>query len=271
LPTPPPESETPLTPSAVSPAAGTLFHEPKLQSAADMRQFALMEEVFLGSGESLKDKIDAFPKFASRQAISKFLVRYEIFRQILEVNGSIVECGVLHGAGLFTFAKLSSIFEPVNHTRKIIGFDTFEGFPGVSDEDRGTGSSSHLSAGGLAGSNLADLERAVTLFDANRNLAHIPKVELVKGDLTVTGPEYVRKNPHLVVSLLYLDMDIYQPTKVALQTFLPRMPKGAIVAFDELNTSTFPGETIALQETIGIANLQLKRHPIDPYISYAIL
>jgi len=248
-----------------------LFHEPKLQSAADMRQFRLMEEVFTNSGESLKDKIDAFPKFASRQAISKFLVRLEIFKQILEVNGSIIECGVLHGAGLFTFAKLSAIFEPVNHTRKIIGFDTFEGFPSVSDEDKGTGSSSHLSSGGLAGSNLTDLEQAVVLFDANRNLSHIPKIELIKGDLTITGPEYVKNNPHLVISLLYLDMDIYQPTKVALQTFLPRMPKGAIVAFDELNTSTFPGETIALQETLGIGSLRLRRHPIDPYISYAVL
>lgn len=248
-----------------------MFHEPKLQSAADMRQFRLMEEVFTNSGESLKDKIDAFPKFASRQAISKFLVRLEIFKQILEVNGSIIECGVLHGAGLFTFAKLSAIFEPVNHTRKIIGFDTFEGFPSVSDEDKGTGSSSHLSSGGLAGSNLTDLEQAVVLFDANRNLSHIPKIELIKGDLTITGPEYVKNNPHLVISLLYLDMDIYQPTKVALQTFLPRMPKGAIVAFDELNTSTFPGETIALQETLGIGSLRLRRHPIDPYISYAVL
>ena len=260
-----------MTAKPDSPTGGTLFHEPKLQSAADLRQFELMETVFASSGESLKDKIDAFAKFASRQAISKFLVRHEIFQQILEVNGSIVECGVLHGAGLFAFAKLSAIFEPVNHTRKIIGFDTFEGFPSVSEQDQGTGSSSHLSSGGLAGSNLADLERAVTLFDANRNLSHIPKVELIKGDLTITGPEYVKNNPHLVISLLYLDMDIYQPTKVALQTFLPRMPKGAIVAFDELNTSTFPGETIALHETLGIGNLRLRRHPIDPYISYAVL
>ena len=249
----------------------SLFHEPKLQSAADLRQFELMEEVFALSGESLKDKIDAFAKFASRQAISKFLVRHEIFKQILEVNGSIVECGVLHGAGLFTFAKLSAIYEPVNHTRKIIGFDTFEGFPSVSEQDLGTGSSSHLERGGLAGSNLAELEHAIALFDANRSLSHIPKVELVKGDLGITGPQYLERNLHLVISLLYLDMDIYQPTKIALQTFLPRMPKGAIIAFDELNTSTFPGETIALQETLGISSLRLRRHPIDPYISYAVL
>jgi hypothetical protein len=249
----------------------TLFHEPTLQSRADFNHFEMMVEVFQASGESLRDKIDAFPKFASRQAMAKFLVRYEIFKQTLDVCGSIVECGVLHGAGLFTFAKLSAIFEPVNHTRKIIGFDTFAGFPSVSDKDTSTGASSHLRAGGLTGSSLQDAQRAVDLFDANRFLSHIPKVELVKGDLALTAPEYVISNPHLIVSLLYLDLDVYEPTKKALEIFLPRMPKGAIVVFDELNTSTFPGETLALMETLGIGRLQLKRMTIDPYISYAVL
>lgn len=251
--------------------AGNLYHEKKLQSASDLKHFELMEQTFNKAGEALKDKIDAFPKYASRQAISKFLARYEIFNRIVNVNGSIVECGVLHGAGLFSFAKFSSIFEPVNHTRKIIGFDTFEGFPSVSDKDLSTGSSSHLEKGGLAGASLSDVQEAVRLYDSNRSLSHIPKIELVQGDLTKTAPDYVASNPHLVVSLLYLDLDLYEPTKVALETFLPRMPRGAIVAFDELNTETFPGETIALQETLGIRSLSLQRLPIDPYISYAVL
>ena len=62
---------------------------------------------------------------------AKFLTKYELFKQILNVNGSIVEAGVLHGGGTLAWAKLSSILEPTNHTRKIIGFDTFEGFPSV--------------------------------------------------------------------------------------------------------------------------------------------
>jgi len=34
-----------------------------------------------------------------------------------------------------TFAQLATIYEPYNHTRKIIGFDTFEGFSKVTDYD----------------------------------------------------------------------------------------------------------------------------------------
>jgi hypothetical protein len=93
----------------------------------------------------------------------------------------------------------------------------------------------------------------------------------VKGDIIKTAPEYLKNNPHLVVSLLYLDLDIYSPTKVALETFLPRMPKGAIIVFDELNTQSFPGETLAVDEVLGLRNLKIEKFTIDPYNHYCIL
>ena len=75
----------------------------------------------------------------------------------------------------------------------------------------------------------------------------------------------------MVVSLLFLDFDLYEPTKVALENFLPRMPKGAILAFDELDNPIWPGETVALFETLGINKLKIRRLDWEPYIGYAIL
>ena len=106
------------------------------------------------------------------------------------------------------------------------------------------------------------------LFDLNRPLNHIPKVELVAGDLTVTAREYIGRNQHLVVALLYLDVDHYEPTRAALEAFVPRMPKGAVIAFDELNTHIFPGETLAVLEALGLRNLRIERFPADPYVSF---
>jgi len=251
--------------------AEPFLREPKNQSPADLSQFALMQRVFQDAGGSLADRIDGFAKFASRQAMAKFLARYEIFKKILHVNGSIIECGVLHGAGLLTWAKLSSIFEPANHVRKIIGFDTFEGFPSISQADAAGGDSSHLKPGGMTGSSLEDVEQAVALYDKNRPLSHIPKIELVKGDLCETAPQYLKSNPHLVVSMLYLDVDLYEPTKAALQTFLPRMPRGAVIVFDELNARMFPGETRAVDDVLGLRNLRLERFPFDSYVSFCVL
>ena len=245
--------------------------ETRKQSQADFDQFDQVEEVFRLGAENICDKIDAFPKYATRQAIAKFLTKYEIFKKILNVNGSIIECGVLHGGGLMAWAKLSSIFEPVNHTRKIVGFDTYEGFSSLSTKDTATGESIHFGDGRMAGSTYDELKKVVELYDLNRALNHIPKVELVKGDILETAPKYIEENPHLVVSLLYLDVVIYEPTKAALEAFVPRMVKGSVIVFDELNADSYPGETLAVDEVLGIRNLKIERFDFDSYVSYAVI
>jgi hypothetical protein len=245
--------------------------EPKNQSANDLEQFNAIESLFNSSGDSVSNKIDAFTKYASRQSIAKFLTKYEIFKRILNVNGSIVEGGVLHGGGTLAWAKLSSILEPTNHTRKIIGFDTFKGFPSVHQNDQHGTDGSLIQVGALKGSTYDDVINAISVYDLNRPLSHISKIELVRGDIAKTCAQYVDNNPHLVVSLLYLDVDLYEPTKILLENFLPRMPKGAVIVFDELNAKIFPGETKAVDEVIGLRNLKIKRFCFDSYVSYAIL
>ena len=109
------------------------------------------------------------------------------------------------------------------------------------------------------------------LYDLNRSIGHVPKIELVSGDAIKTIPAYIKDNPHLIVSLLYLDFDLYEPTKKAIEYFVPRMPKGAIIAFDELNQKQWPGETLALLDTLGINSLEIKRFPFSPALSYAVI
>lgn len=216
------------------------------------------------------EKLSNFPKYVPRQDLTRFLAKYELYKKILNVEGAIVEGGVRFGGGLMTFAQLSAIFEPVNYTRKIIGFDTFSGFPNLTKEDTGS-TSKFAHKGGLAIDSFKDLEKSVSLYDSNRFLGEIPKVQLIKGDVTLTIPKYLKDNSQTVVSLLYLDFDIYKPTKIAIENFIPRMPKGAIIAFDELNSKEWVGETKAVLETIGIRNLRIERFSFNTYMSYAIL
>lgn len=206
---------------------------------------------------------DNFPLFITRQRLAQFLVRHELFKKILNVKGSIVECGVYKGASLMFFAELSSAYEPYALNREIIGFDTFAGFPSVNNKD-----GAYAEVGGLSDVNLETIEKSVKLFDANRPIGHVPKVKLVKGDAVQTIPKYFSDNPHVIVALLYLDFDIYEPTKVALDTILPRMPKGSIIAFDELNEKRWQGETVALLEKLNLNNYELKKFVEEPHISY---
>lgn len=151
------------------------------------------------------------------------------------------------GGGLMTWAQLSAIHEPYNHTRRIVGFDTFAGFPSLAQQDAtaADASLSFAKVGGLAVQGIEDdIRHAVSLYDLNRPLGHIERVELVKGDAQETIPAYLEENKHTVVALLYLDFDLFEPTLAALTTFLPRMPKGAVLVFDELNHKYWPGETL---------------------------
>jgi macrocin-O-methyltransferase TylF-like protien len=229
-----------------------------------------LEDFTAASAFSFVERMMNFPLYTPRQDMARFVAKYEIFKRVLDVHGSVVECGVFFGGGLLTWAQLSAIFEPVNHQRRVIGFDTFEGFSAMTTADEGS-ESAEAHAGGLAINSYDEISRAVELFDRNRPIGHIPKVELVPGDAVQTIPAYVEANPHLLVSLLYLDFDVYEPTLAALEHLVPRMPKGAILAFDELNLRDWPGETVALLETLGVRDLRLERFPFSSTISFAQL
>jgi hypothetical protein len=112
------------------------------------------------------------------------------------------------------------------------------------------------------------LQQAIQLFDTNRFIGHLEKVKLVKGDVTQTLDTYLEENPHTIASLLYLDMDIYAPTRHVLEKMLARVPKGGIVAFDELNMKDFPGETVALLDSLNLNQTPLQRLPFCSRITY---
>lgn len=227
-------------------------------------------DAFEGSGLPLSLRLQNFSRHVRRQDLARFLAKYEIFKQVLPVNGSIAECGVFAGGGIMTWQHCSAILEPYNHSRRIIGFDTFAGFPEVHEKDLASGESEHLHEGALTTSPTIqkEIEGLVALHDRNRPLGHIPKVELVAGDARQSIPAYVAANSHLILSLLYLDFDIYEPTRVALEHLYPRVVKGGIVAFDELNCAEFPGETSALADMFDLKQIELRRFPFEPYISF---
>ena len=122
--------------------------------------------------------------------------------------------------------------------------------------------------GNLGDTDYSEILEVIKIQEANRPINNINKIELIKGDARNTIPAYCEDNPQLIVSLLYLDFDLYEATKVALENFLPRVPIGGIVGFDELNVNMCLGETIALNEVIGINKVRLRKYTFDPHVSY---
>lgn len=247
------------------------LRDPSRQTSREKEYRVEMGEYFSASPGTAYEKLEHFPKFASRQSLSRYLALYEIFKVALPVHGSVVQCGVNHGGSLMWWAHLSSILEPVNLQRRIFGFDTFKGFPSVDRKDRGAAKNAQARPGGYRGGEQSDLERCAELFDRNRFVSHIPKVSLVAGDAVRTIPAFLEKNTELVVSLLHLDFDLYAPTRAAIEGFVPRMPKGAVIVFDELNNAAWPGETVAVRETLQLPRLRIQRFAFEPHLSYCVL
>ncbi len=202
----------------------------------------------------------------SRQSLTSSLFRLKMYEKIINIQGSIIECGVHRGNHFMLFNHLISIYEPYNLNRKVIGFDTFEGFTSISNKDPAQTSEDMFSD-----TSYEELKELLSIHENNKAVPHIHRGELIKGDACQTIPAYVKENPHLVVALLYLDFDLYEPTKTALQYLAPLVPKGGIIAFDELNISQWPGEAQALKEFFNMNDIKIQRMSFEPYACFFVV
>ena len=238
-----------------------------------MNQYSKLSKNFNKSDLSVEKKLENFPNHVHRRDVAMFLNRYEIFKEILPIHGSIIECGVNLGAGLFSWLHFSSILEPYNASRFIIGFDTFSGFKSLDKkkDKHGIYTDKKNFKEFAKRQSIKEIQDSIEIQNNTRPLNDLEKVSLVKGDATKTIPEFIKKNPHTVVSLLHLDFDIYKPTKVALENFLPLMTKGSVIALDGTNSPDGPGETLALLESLNLNKVQIKRNSFDSFLCYLII
>lgn len=223
----------------------SLRHEPeRLQREA-------LEKLYNITELSIFEMFRNFPVFAPRFNIARFLVHYELFKKIVVCPGVIIDLGVFRGASTFTWAKLCEIFCPTDVRKVVYGFDTFEGFPSLSDEDGPVDIKQDVRKGGYFGGDSIekDLRLAQEAMNYDRHLKHMSRIKFIKGDVIKTIPEFVAsKGNGLRIALLNLDLDLYEPTKVALEYFIPLMVRGGIIILDEYAVDTFGGESKAVDE-----------------------
>lgn len=204
--------------------------------------------------------------YMDRKNFATCLTRIRLYDLTRNIQGCIVECGVHRANSFALYHHMAATLDPLLFNKKIIGFDTFEGFTSISEKDPG-----HVIEGGMRDTSFEHIDRIMSLQDRNRLLGHVPTVELVKGDACKKIPEYVEANPWLIVSLLYLDFDIYEPTFAALEHLAPLVPKGGVIAFDELNQRKWEGETIAFKEYFDLNNVNLRKFDFEPHVSYFVV
>jgi len=218
---------------------------------------------------STREKLENFPNWVRHRDLARFLYKAELYRSIINVPGVIFECGVLFGGSLATWLHLGEIYEPVNYGRRVYGFDTFEGFPEITIEDKPVNPKyPELYQKGTYSSEKAEkhILELFPLIDKTRKIPQISRIRLVKGDVCSTVPQLLKDDKSILISMLYLDIDLYKPTFEVIQACLPRMCKGSIVCIDELCYEDWPGETQAVYDALKINDLKIERSPIVPNI-----
>jgi hypothetical protein len=194
----------------------------------------------------------------------------DLYRRIINVNGVAIEFGTHWGRNIALFDSFRGIYEPFNYNRKIVGFDTFSGFPSVDAKD---GKSDIITERAFSTTENCDqyLTKVLEYHEQESPLSHIKKFEIIKGIATKTIKQYFANNPETIVALAYFDFDIYPPTKVGLEALRNHVTKGSVIGFDELNFHDYPGETLAFKEVFDLDRYQIRRSPLNPTASFIII
>jgi len=207
--------------------------------------------------------------FVNRQSLSRILYMDELYQKVIGIPGSIMEFGVRWGQNMSLWTNMRGIYEPFNYTRKIIGFDTFDGFVGTSEKD-GAGEIIKEGSYNVTEGYKDYLNRVLCEHEKNCPISHIVKAYTVKGDVSKTLPKYLKENPHTIVSLAYFDFDIYAPTIKSLELIYDLIPIGGVIAFDELNHPMFPGETRAVKDFFDGLGIGLQRSKYSTVQAFVI-
>lgn len=185
----------------------------------------------ISTPRSLFDSFHEFLFSTDTKVLGKLIARTLLVEQTKDIPGDIVECGIFKGSGMVSFLKIKKWLAP-NALKKVIGFDFLDTESLIKS---------------LSGN---DQMRMKELFE-ERDYTHdssaeemIKKTiegsgfshadyELVKGDIAESAKKFTEERPGFKISLLYLDLDLADPTYAALEHLWSRVTKGGIVAFDE--------------------------------------
>jgi hypothetical protein len=207
------------------------------------------------------DYENGFYATADPSRFSKFITHLEFFKQTSTVRGEILEFGIFKGNSFFRWIKFRDLLEQTS-SRKVIGFDIFGDFPAAQFEgDKQRRDDFVEETNGGKSISLEEMQELLDKQSLSKN------VELIKGDILVTLKNYLEKNPHLKISLLHIDVDLYEPVKEILEQLYDRVSTGGIIILDDYGT--FAGTNKAVDDFFN-NKAEVKKLPFSNTISYIV-
>lgn len=207
--------------------------------------------------------------FLRSSLLARILTAAEVYRLIVDVPGTIFDLGCWWGQNSVLFENFRALYEPFNKQRKIVCFDSFEGYTNWSDKDiKGDVFNQNTYA---TSANYDDfLRMLLETHEGLNNLGHQRGIhEVVKGDATKTVAEYFTRFPETIVSLAAFDLGLYEPTKAVLKTIKPHLVPGSVLWMIHLTRRDLRGDGQAFLEEMKGVKYKLHKCPQYPSMSVA--
>lgn len=189
--------------------------------------------------------------FLRGSLLARILAIADIYKLIVNLPGAIFDVGTWRGQTAVICENLRAIYEPLHFNRRIICFDTFEGYQGFSDKDKAT--SLHRDGTyGVGGDDYTSfLQHLLVQHERSNAMGHNHgKHKVIKGDCRQTIPAFFDENPNEYLALAFFDVNSYDPTLKAFEAIWARLVPGGIVAFWQLTRNTIPAEARVYAENI---------------------
>lgn len=207
------------------------------------------------------------PAFIRRRELARLIAHYELFKLIADMPGSIAELGVYLGAGFFTWSKLLETFTPGDRGRKVYGFESFAGYDAFAGQDGDCQPWVERLIGSMKPSE-EYLDRMVELHNKDNFLRGVERCKLIKGDIRVTVERFAREGLGTRLSLLYFDVNLFEPTLAGLRHLYPLVLTGGVVAFNAYGSPPWSGEGHAIESyfaEIGQPVPKMSKFPFSIY------
>lgn len=161
----------------------------------------------------------------------------------------MVECGCFLGHSTFMIARA---LERNGFKGELHVFDSFEGLSEFREEDHGPVFPTDEARANVRRHFKSDFERVEAL------LARFPFVKLYRGWI----PDRFNDIPERPLSLLSIDVDLFDPILTSLENFYPRLVGGGSVFLDDYGSTSFPGARLAVDKYLaGTPHTMLLRLP----------
>jgi len=206
-----------------------------------------LQDLFETFPGSEADKIESLPLFITNYQFNRILFLYECYKMILDVPGEIHLFGVRFGRGIATIDNFRGNLEPLNGSRLIVGYDTFEGIK----KDKNS-KDENVSSGDLKTPARYEeyLHRLLDVRNQLLPMSHLKQFVVEAGDAVENLERRLSDSPATCIAMAHLDMNVYGATEKVIDLMMPYLVKGSILIFDEFGHPNISGPTLAAREKL---------------------